>query len=424
MKKTIFITLWIVSSTLFAQNDQLIFVAYNILNYRNYTSNCTASNNNPNTKEQNLNTILNYLNPDLVICNEIGGNSAQPVDLLLQNAFNTNGVTKYDKAQFTNNSFSSLVNMVYFNTEKLVLAGQSWITKDLNGNNLVRVIDVYRFYYKDSLLTAQSDTVFFTVIAAHLKAGNTSGDASQRALATEAVMDYVKLEVDDENVFLLGDLNTYKSQELCYQNLINYTLPQYRFYDPINAPGVWNNNGSFAYLHTQSTHTSGGCFSGGGLDDRFDHILVSDAVINNDDDMEYVNNTYTAVGNDGKHFNKSIIDGTNSSVPGNVLQALYDLSDHLPVAMEVSVRTNGLSTKEYSTINFDVQNPVDNLMVLRNLPQSSTLIIRDIYGNTLYAQELTSQSEKINIATLKSGFYLISIRDANQNITTKKILKL
>ena len=48
--------------------------------------------------------------------------------------------------------------------------------------------------------------------------------------------------------------------------------------DPINTPGSWNNNEDFRGVHTQSTRTSSSGFgggAGGGLDDRFDFIMVS-----------------------------------------------------------------------------------------------------------------------------------------------------
>ena len=72
-------------------------MTYNLLNYRNTTQQCTASTNSASSKEQDLNTIVTYVDPDILVCNEIGGSSAQPVDLLLINALNINGVTKYSK---------------------------------------------------------------------------------------------------------------------------------------------------------------------------------------------------------------------------------------------------------------------------------------------------------------------------------------
>ena len=163
----------------------------------------------------------------------------------------------------------------------------------------------------------------------------------------KAVIDYADNECKDDNLFLLGDYNMYSSSESAYQTLIGGQT--FRFEDPINTSGNWNNNGSFASVHTQSTRSSSSnsCFSAGGLDDRFDQILCSEAVVEGDDQMVFVPNTYFAVGNDGNHFNSSINSGTNYSVSSTVLSALYSLSDHLPVIADFDVDMQGLSTDEF-----------------------------------------------------------------------------
>ena len=62
--------------------------------------------------------------------------------------------------------------------------------------------------------------------------------------------------------------------------------------------------------------------------------------INNSVGIEYVENTYRAYGNDGKHFNLSVNAGENDSVSSNVADALYYASDHLPVIADfVSIKT-------------------------------------------------------------------------------------
>lgn len=119
--------------------------------------------------------------------------------------------------------------------------------------------------------------------------------------------------------------------------------------DPINMPGNWNNNSSFASIHTQSTRSGENldCGSQGGSDDRFDQILVSPNVMNGTDSLRYLTNSYIAVGNDGSHFNTSLISApTNTMYPDSVVRALYYMSDHLPVAMKVVATyptSNGLA---------------------------------------------------------------------------------
>lgn len=411
--------------------EKLTVMTYNLLNYRNTTSSCTSSNNNPSTKEANLNTIVLYTQPDILVCQEIGGASVQPVDQLLLNALNINGETKYSKANYKNNSSSSLVNMVYFDNTKLALSSQDIINKDLSGNNLVRIIDVYRFYYKDPLLTKQSDTVFITVLAAHLKAGQGGSNEIQRKEATEAVMSYVQSNVSDDNVIFCGDLNVYKSQELAYQNLINHSNSTYNFFDPINKPGVWHNTSTFAEYHTQSTHTIGGCASGGGLDDRFDHIMVSSAIMNNTDRVEYVTNSYKALGNDGLHFNQDIKNGTNNSAPSSIINALYDLSDHLPVLLELDITQMTIGVNE-STLNSSqvlFENPVNDILNIRLNQSSFAELSRviDLQGRILAECEFNEDAGKVycemNVSHLPKGAYLLQIRTKDGKLIQQKFLK-
>ncbi len=347
MKKLLlFLSLFSVAQVATAQTFTLRLMSYNILNYRNSTNDCNGNSNSAGAKETALDTIIKNVSPHLIVFNEIGA-SANNAQYLLNNALNTGGVSSWATANYTNNSFSSLTNVVAYNSDHLEILSQDVITQDLGGSALVRVVDVVRFYYKDPLLNAQSDTLTFTVLGAHFKAGNGTTNSSKRNLMAKAVIDYADNECKDDNLFLLGDYNMYSSSESAYQTLIGGQT--FRFEDPINTSGNWNNNGSFASVHTQSTRSSSSnsCFSAGGLDDRFDQILCSEAVVEGDDQMVFVPNTYFAVGNDGNHFNSSINSGTNYSVSSTVLSALYSLSDHLPVIADFDVDMQGLSTDEF-----------------------------------------------------------------------------
>lgn len=102
-------------------------------------------------------------------------------------------------------------------------------------------------------------------------------------------------------------------------------------------------------MHTQSTRdaqTNSGCFSGGGLDDRYDHILTNQAMLSSSARMRYLPATLRPLGNDGLHFNVALNSGTNNSVPSNVLTALYELSDHLPVVADFEVARLGIGLPE------------------------------------------------------------------------------
>ena len=56
------------------------------------------------------------------------------------------------------------------------------------------------------------------------------------------------------------------------------------------------------------------------------------------DSVAYISGSYTVIGQDGKHNNLAIIDPpTNTSVPAQVLSDLYYMSEHLPVALQLSI---------------------------------------------------------------------------------------
>ncbi len=141
-------------------------------------------------------------------------------------------------------------------------------------------------------------------------------------------------------VVVAGNICVYESNESDHQLLMKGdTGFRPVLIDPINRPGNWHNNEEFADIHTQSTRTrqfGGG--ANGGLDDRFDQILVTEAVV----DL-VVPGTYITFGNDGKHFNDSLTSKTNAAVSVEMARVLHDASDHLPVFIDlVFRRTSGV----------------------------------------------------------------------------------
>ncbi len=71
------------------------------------------------------------------------------------------------------------------------------------------------------------------------------------------------------------------------------------------------------------------------MDDRFDWLLVSESILTETSQMYYIEDSYTAFGNDGNHFNDAINSGNNGAVSNEMADALHDASDHLPVYMDI-----------------------------------------------------------------------------------------
>ena len=171
------------------------------------------------------------------------------------------------------------------------------------------------------------------VYGMHLKANNTSADADLRFEGAEAVRNDADGLPAGSNIIYLGDLNVYSNGEPAYQEFLSSGSGQAN--DPLGS-GSWGGS-SNAIRHTQSPRqNSSGGLVGGGLDDRFDLQLVSDALFDGEG-LSLVAGTYRALGNDGNHYNVSINAGNNSYYPGEtsrsnaLADALFEASDHIPV---------------------------------------------------------------------------------------------
>ena len=313
--------------------------------------------------------------------------------------------------------------MLYYDSRKLTLYDNYYITtsyRDING---------YKMYYNSTDL-ANGDTLFITFWVMHLKAGTGSSNENARYIQTQRLMNRISSMGAPCNNVVSGDFNLYGASESAYQEMINYSNTLYRFYDPIDREGEWNNNSSFADIHTQSTHTaSDGCFSTGGMDDRFDIILVSPYVYYGSKGVRVLPESYHALGQDGHRFNGSIISPSNSSIPNNVAQALYNQSDHLPVITEFLIDGHvGINDYE-SDLLLNVVNPVQEQLSITLQANESGIFTFDIYG--LDGKLLQSESQHFETGKHKldlpfnfaKGFYLLKVTDANHHSIVRKLVK-
>ncbi|MCD4744916.1 MAG: endonuclease/exonuclease/phosphatase family protein [Bacteroidales bacterium] len=408
--------------------DNLKIMHYNLLYYGDNSFGCNSTNNNVNDKNDYLKTIVKYVNPDILTVNEISENEYYH-QLLLNNALNTDDIEYFKKVNIPNYSNSNIVNMLYYNSNKLSLYSQSAISTN------VRDIDILKLFYNSSDLSYSDDTAFIICIIAHLKSGQSSSDANERAAETLKLMNHLNnLNVLDNYIFM-GDFNFYKSSEQAFQNLINYSNPDICFNDPINQIGKWHDNSYYSDYHTQSTHlSSNGCPSTGGMDDRFDFILISDKVLNGTEYVEYTQGSYKALGQDGQRFNSSLIASpVNTSVPANVLNALYEMSDHLPVIMDLKI-DKPASINNFENTNFYkvfFKNPVKDQIILNlDIKKKSNINIEiiSILGNTLFLKNYNNITGNFNLTiplyNIQNGLYLLKISDKYNNSLIRKFIKI
>ena len=293
--------------------------------------------------------------PDVLLTQEILGASAASSFLGILNAA-PGSPGDWAMAPFVNNTNSTSEsanngsNAFFYRASKIELFGQATIA---NAPRQTMRYDVRFRGYRD-----MADAPTLSLYSDHLKSGAASADVTTRAAETANIRaNAASLPVG--RAFLLGgDFNTQNSSEADYQNLVGAgTNGASRFYDPINSPGAWNNNANFRFIHTQDPVGSGG------MDDRHDQILISNA-LKDGAGLEYIgdttkaystttwndpNHSYRAWGNDGTSFNTHLTTTGNGMVGPEIAQALRnsvgtaDRADltggHLPVFLDL--RTAG-----------------------------------------------------------------------------------
>ena len=292
---------------------------------------------------------------------------------------------------------------------------------------------MYKLYYNSPKLV-NGDTAFVICIVAHLKAGSGTDNSNKRKVMATNTMNFVKSFDENANYLLMGDFNLYSEVEPAWLQFTMNSNSNIRFNDPVNQSGDWHNNYAFRNYHTQSTNTIFGiCPSSGGMDDRFDFVLISNYIKNGSEHVKYVNGSYWAVGQDGNHFNKGLLDApANTSVPSNVLNALGNNSDHLPVTLKLSV-DQPVGIDQYQNSLFtDVSfvNPVRENWQL-NLSSASasmaTLSVYDITGKKMFQKTISLTKGKsrynFNLSNFKQGLYIIRLIDKNGISISRKMVK-
>ena len=428
MKKTILFFIIILSSfvNLFAQSEAKI-MTYNLLNY----DSTIDTNRNTYFRE-----IISATQPDILVVEEILSQSSVNVFL--------NNVMKAVNSNYNSGVFIDGVdtkNAVFYDNTKFNFISNTVIPTALRDINEFKIVHI-----------SSGDTL--RIYAVHLKASQGLTNENKRAAEVDELRIVTDALPNGKDFMVVGDFNFYKSSEPGYGKLLDNTNSGY-FLDPINQPGDWHDNSSFSIIHTQSTRTSilnGKIVSG--LDDRFDFILISQAV-KDAGGIVYKTGTYKSYGNDGNHLNKSINEQPNDSVSTTIANALYYASDHLPVIATfqffnpTGIEDNDLSLPNHFALSQNYPNPFNPSTIIKySIPvverRGSSLYnvilkVYDVIGQevaTLVNEEKTvgSYEVKFNAKDLTSGiyFYRLSViagsgsttGGAGSFVQTKKMILL
>ncbi|WP_299437068.1 T9SS type A sorting domain-containing protein [uncultured Aquimarina sp.] len=400
MKRILIIVIVFCSAQISFGQATIKTMFYNVLNYP------TAP---PDNREEILETIIDSYEPDIfMICEletEAGG------DEILNNSLNDDN-NNYSSAPFLfnfSNSDVELHQLLYYNNQKFTL---------VQSQRLINALRDINWYTLELISDNQvNNPIRIEIFITHLKASRGADNEDKR-------FDMVKVFTDnlvnlDENAYVIfaGDLNVYSSNEPAYRELLDRDN-KIVMVDPIDAPGEWSSNDTFTNIHTQSTRINSDDFgefgSGGGLDDRFDFILISENMMNSSE-LSYIPNTYDSYGNNGNCYNQRIDDvDCTGSFDSGLRDALYNMSDHLPVVMELQVDQQFLSTPEFvettKTIQLNSGTIIDDQLSIQ-INNNSAPIDFKIY-DTL-GQEIKSFSAEgnsvtnISVSELNNGIYYL-----------------
>jgi endonuclease/exonuclease/phosphatase family metal-dependent hydrolase len=411
-----FFLLLLVASGLQAQ-DTLRVMCYNLLRYGAPGIGCTPTG--VTTRNPWISGILDLVRPDIFGVNEVGPYSGptSPSNNLLVNILQPINPA-YRATTITFNTFQDVANMMYYNSDKLGLAQEAVIpepTLDL------RDINYYKFYYKGPGL-ASGDTTFVEVVQVHLH----SSDEPTREVQTFDIMHFLDSLGRPGNYIVQGDFNLDGSTPQSFQNMVAHTNPDVKMNDVLNLTGNWHSNASVRYAMTQATDPtpSNPCGSGGQLDDRFDHILVSNSIENNTDDVRYIPGSYWVPGNPN---------APNTPVGATIQGYIRNMSDHHPVVMdlEVSRAVANESPKPRQKMLQVLTNPaLDQIRIRLALGElqgtACSLDLLNLNGQKVktWTVDATSGTQYLNLdaATLPAGAYFLRLMVDESPMDMEKVI--
>lgn len=386
---------------------------YNIYRYPSAT---------PYNRENALREILVDYMPDLLMVCELESEAGS--NKILNTSFGY-ATAPYAAAPFKlnqSNPFDTLQQTVFYNKNKLILV------KDTLYHTNVRDINRYTFVLNTHELA--TDSVYLEVFVTHLKSSDSRADRLSRDTSVMVFQEALRSIPTDRSVLFAGDFNFYRSTEPAYIRITD-TTNAIQMIDPIGNvfAGNWQDNASMQKHHTQATRTSRTGFgiygATGGLDDRFDFIMMSKSLHENNANLSYVDNTYAAFGNNGNCLNEKISDQACTGLYGQTLrQLLHDMSDHLPVVMQL--RTAYTFQNENTSIdqtNMDQpwhivgKNVVsDQLLVRIPHDHQGTVFIINALGQMVKQLQMTAGTNlyQFNVSDLPNGIYIMKHTNTNE----------
>ncbi len=349
-------------------------------------------------------TIINQIQPDLLVCQEINGTDG--FNSFLDNVLNIAQPGLWEGADFIDQSANNDIAL-YYKSEHFFYINTSVInTAQTSGTRNV----------VEWVMKHIATSVEFRIYGVHFKAN--VGYEERRRVEMSIMRDYLNDLPQQSHFIVAGDFNIYNASTEPGFEII--TSPgsdiDGQLFDPLNRIGDWHadigeTDCEYADVHTQSTRVLDfGDGATGGMDDRFDWIMVSAAVLEETNEINYLDGTYTSYGNDGNHCNQAIYQGSNSAVSQSIAYALHAASDHLPVTASFQFSLQDTTTASISSESKTTEkpilhgwypNPFNPYSIFKyNLPKNSfvNISIIDLLGR--HVKTLINKSQLSGVQTV------------------------
>lgn len=384
----LFLSLLLIATCSVVADDTIRVCTWNLLNY---------SIENEDGRTPLYKKVLDQIDPDILVVQDI--ESEEAALKFLVEVLGTEGwaYSEYNPGTEAN-------DMLYFNQVKVDFYGSTVLPTDEHD------VTEHLFRVKDSRDTLR-------VFSCNFREGESEEDRiirdSQAQVITGRIRQIREWNPPLTKAFVLGSFHLISSSEEAAKRLHHVALGY--LYDPF-YPWLPDDT-TYAHIYTQSTRTTGdiacGGGIGGGINKRYDLIFhTGNMTLRN-----YIPDSYTVFGNDGKdRLNFAIDNPPNMAVSADMAAALRCASDHLPVFADYwfSVTTSVDEQEEFGKSDIRIYPmPVTNESVIELKLPADRISIIDILGREVYSIAVEGRS-RVSVPPLAPGVYLCRVGQITQ----------